>query len=235
MKTEQLLSQQAYQQIKNDIVTCALEPGQHIAQSSLAARYQVGITPIREALRQLAQEGFVSPIPRMGYMVSFITAQDVHEIYEMRALLETSAVRFAAARAGADELDALLELANFTYIYKDRASYRDFLDRNAAFHRQIAHISANRRLEEQVSRCLDELNRVFHLGLDIRDSTEEMRSDHLALAAALHQRNADEAVRLIMVEIDRSQSRVLEALRHFPGAGNSTPHRIGLSAPADGI
>lgn len=222
-----LLSSRAYRFIKDDIVTCKLTPGQFIAQIDLADHYGVGLTPVREALRQLAQEGFVQPVPRMGYIVSPITGRDVQEIYEMRIILETSSARLAASRGTDKELSSLLESADFSYIYKDLPSYTRFLAQNKSFHEEIALLSKNRRLVLQISRTMDELTRVFHLGLDIRDSAEEMRADHLALSRALLERDANLAERLVRSEILLSRERVMEALRTFPEDGIATENLAG--------
>jgi len=212
-KTQKLsLSEKSYGLIKSAIVTCELDPGQLIAQSELAEKYGVGVTPVREALRQLAQEGYVQPVPRMGYMVSLITPRDIQEIYEMRYVLESSSVRLAAVRGAYDDLKAIAESADFTYIYKDRQSYTRFLNQNLEFHRAIAAATRNQRLADQVARTLEELNRVFHLGLELRDSTVEMRDDHVNLTRALCDRDADLAEQLIQAEILRSRDRVMDAL-----------------------
>jgi DNA-binding GntR family transcriptional regulator len=216
------LSTQAYQLIKQDIVSCHLQPGQLIAQAELTAAYDVGITPIREALRQLAQEGFVQSVPRLGYIVSLITVKDVEEIFEMRMLLETAAVRLAAARASDGQLKFIRTDADFTYTYKDPKSYSEFLEHNAQFHHQIARMSGNQRLADMVERTLNELNRVFHLGLDYRDSAEEMHQDHTFLADALINRNADEAEKIIRDEIMRSRERILQALSTLPNIADSS-------------
>ncbi len=227
MKFKQPLSEQAYQLIKNDIVTCKLAPGQMIGQAALNQTYQVGVTPIREALRQLAQEGFVQSVPRMGYIVSLITVQDIEEIYEMRMILEVAAVRMAAARGGMDQLKAISRSANFTYTYKDPLSYTEFLTQNAGFHHEIAVASGNQRLADSISRTLDELNRVFHLGLDYRDSAEEMSMDHITLAQSLLERDADQAETLVRGEITRSRDRVLHALKRFPNIPFSNTPFVG--------
>lgn len=216
MSKQELISEKTYQRIKNDIVTCVLEPGQQIAQADLVSRYRVGMTPVREALRQLTQEGFINPVPRLGYIVSVITADDVAEIYEMRGILETAVARLAANRAHDERLKEIQAAANFTYVYKNRQSYSDFLAKNRAFHLAIANATENRRLTELVARGLDELTRVFHLGLDLRDSADEMRDDHLAIADALCKRDADRAVQLVQEEISRSQERVAQALVRYP-------------------
>jgi DNA-binding GntR family transcriptional regulator len=216
MPLKQPLSKQAYQLIKTDIVTCKLAPGQLIGQAALTQDYQMGVTPVREALRQLVQEGFVQSVPRMGYIVSLITVQDIEEIYEMRMILEVAAVRMAATRGSMDQLKSLLQSANFRYTFKDPASYTEFLDQNAGFHHQIAIASGNQRLADSIAKTLDALNRVFHLGLDYRDSAEEMSMDHHALAQALMQRDPALAEKIVHGEITRSRERVLQALKRFP-------------------
>jgi DNA-binding GntR family transcriptional regulator len=207
------LSDQTYQLIKKEIVTCELDPGQLIVQADLAEKYQTGITPMREALRQLAQEGYIQAIPRLGYIVSPITARDVDEIYEVRLILETSVARLSVIRGSDSTLQKIIEMANFTYTYKDRQSYTTFLKHNSEFHIAIAAATLNQRLISQVSKTMDELSRVFHLGLDLKDSAEEMRLDHVHLAEALGKRDADRAVQIVQDEISRSSERVLEALR----------------------
>jgi DNA-binding GntR family transcriptional regulator len=208
----QSLAGKAYEIVKGEIITCALEPGQQIVQSRLAERYQIGLTPVREALQRLAQEGFVQPIPRFGYIVSPITLSDVREIFELRSIVESSAARLAAVRGLQEQLTKILTSADFTYVYKERQSYTDFLAHNADFHRSVAVAARNQRLVDLVSKLLDELTRVFHLGLDLRDSAEEMRDEHLALAQVLCDRDPDRAEQIVQSQIVTSQNRVLEAL-----------------------
>ena len=215
------LSEQAYRLIKQDIVSCTLKPGQLIAQAALTEAYHVGVTPIREALRQLAQEGFVQSVPRLGYIVSLITVKDVEEIFEMRMLLEVAAVRLAVRRASDEALYTVSQNADFTYTFKDPKSYSEFLKQNAIFHHQIAWISGNKRLADTVEKTLNELNRVFHLGLDYRDSAEEMHLAHTQLAQALLSRDKEKAEAVIRDEIERSQERVLKAVSYLPNIADS--------------
>ena len=207
------LSDHTYQLIKNDIVTCLLDPGMVIVQSTLARKYEIGVTPVREALRQLAQEGFVRSIPRMGYFVSPITIRDIDEIFEVRLIQDMASAKLAAERGQTEDLRKIEKMADFTYKYKDRTSYSEFLKHNADFHIAIAAATNNQRLVFQVSKTMDELNRVFHLGLDLKDSAEEMRRDHIALAEALIERKTDRAEQLVMDEIKVSRERVLEAIK----------------------
>ena len=206
------LAEEAYEAIKKDIITCVLEPGQKIVQSKLVDRYQMGTTPIREALHRLAQDQLVEPVPRVGYIVAPVTIADVREIFELRYVLESAVARLAAYRADQEVLDELRASAHFTYTYRDRESYTEFLSLNSGFHRKIAQSTGNGRLVSAISQILDELTRVFHLGLDIRDSAEEMKEEHVALTEALCDRDPDRAARIVQDQIERSQERILQAL-----------------------
>ncbi|MDR3573636.1 MAG: GntR family transcriptional regulator [Anaerolineaceae bacterium] len=204
------LAERAYTTIKKDIITCVLDPGSQIAQSQLVQRYDFGITPVREALKRLEQDGYVQSIPRFGYIVTPINIKDIEDIYDLRLILEKSSVRLAAQRASDEKLAQLLERANFSYRFKDTESYRIFLEMNNAFHVAIALTSGNRKLADTLANLLNEMTRIFHLGLDLRDSAEEMRHEHLALAGAIAKRNVDHAEQIIEDQITSSRRRVIE-------------------------
>jgi DNA-binding GntR family transcriptional regulator len=103
------------------------------------------------------------------------------------------------------------------------------LDQNKLFHQKIAAITKNTRLVQQLSKTMDELTRVFHLGLDIRDSTEEMREDHINLANAFLQRDTPLAERLIRSEILLSRERVMEALKTYSGLALTPENLLSLN------
>ena len=206
------LAEQAYHTIRRDILTCVLEPGSQIAQSQLAERYAFGVTPIRDALKRLEHEGFVRSIPRFGYIISPITVKDVEDLYDLRLTLEELAVRKAIQRASDDQLAQLKEMANFTYVYPDRETYLHFLDRNISFHYSIALASGNHRLAEMLAETLHEMTRIFNVGLELRDSAQEMRQEHQSLANALCERDSQRAVAIITDQILTSRKRVIENL-----------------------
>lgn len=210
--TKNSLTKKAYLLIKEEIITCSILPGEQISQAQFVENYGIGLSPVRSALQMLVQEGFLQPIPRYGYIVSSITLSDVQELFELREVLEVSAARFAAERGSLEKLNEIANGATFTYVYQDRESYTEFLNQNDSFHRSIADLAGNRRLTEAITKVLGELKRVFHLGLNLRDSAEEMRDEHLALVQALLARDPDQAEAIIRSQVVRSKGRVVEAL-----------------------
>ncbi|NPV78411.1 MAG: GntR family transcriptional regulator [Anaerolineae bacterium] len=207
------LSRKAYNLIREEIITCILSPGQQINQGEIAKKLQMGITPVREALTRLAHEGLVTVLPRYGYLVSPITLTDLNELFEYRVILETAAVKMAAQKASDQQILALLAMADFTYHYKEIQDHTKFLNRNAQFHSAVATLANNRRLSESLSSVLDELTRFFHIGLNLRDSADEMRTEHMDLARALQERDESKAEDIVRRQIDRSRQRIIEALQ----------------------
>lgn len=225
--TEQSQSAQAYAQIRRDILTCRLEPGRLIAQGQLVERYAFGLTPIREALKRLEQEGFVRSIPRFGYRITPVSIKDVEDLYDLRQILESGALRLAIERASDAQVAEIERQAGFRYTFGDPDSYLNFLERNVQFHVQIAQLSNNPLLAEQIGSVLHRMTRIFNLGLDLRDSAEEMQSEHQALAAAITRRDLAAALALSETQIATSRSRVLEmlALRPSPADPNDWLNR----------
>jgi DNA-binding GntR family transcriptional regulator len=208
------LANQAYEQIKFDIITCTFVPGQQIAQPQLVEKYEFGITPTREALHKLAQEGFLQPIPRFGYVVSPISIPDVNQIYELRSILEPAAAHIAAEVASQEDLEQLIKDADFSYIPGDRQSTIDFVKDNARFHLSFAIATGNRRLVDAISKTLDEMARIFFLGLNFREMSQEVRDEHQAIAIAIYNRDPDKAEKISREEIAHSKERILDVLRN---------------------
>jgi DNA-binding GntR family transcriptional regulator len=204
------LAEKAYAAIKKDILTCQLLPGSQIAQSQLVERYEFGVTPIREALKRLENEAYLSSIPRYGYIISPITIRDIEDIYGLRLILETASVELAIEHATDEELMRLRERVDFTYTFKNPESYLEFLQQNIDFHVAVAAASGNRKLAEMLAGVLNEMTRIFNLGLDLRDSAEEMRAEHIHLVETLIARDEEKALEFITEQIHTSRQRVME-------------------------
>jgi DNA-binding GntR family transcriptional regulator len=213
------LARRAYDALKQDILTCELAPGAQIFEGELAARYEMSKTPVREALNLLGQEGLVQVLPRRGYLVAPVTLRDVQEVFQLRLLLETAAAEQAAEHVTEQGLRQLKALVDVRYTYRDRVSYARFLRANREFHVAVAESSGNRRLAAFVAKLLEDMERILHLGLDLRDSAAEMAAEHQELVDALLKGDAELAGRVVTEQLQNSRKRVLEALVASAGAG----------------
>jgi len=105
-------NERAYAQIRSLLIAGDFEPGARLREEDLAERTGVSRTPVREALRRLANEGFVEFQPRRGVQVISWTEQDLDELFGVRALLESYAARQAAERATAEHIEAMGRLCD---------------------------------------------------------------------------------------------------------------------------
>lgn len=205
-------SGRVYATLKREILTCQITPGTHLYEGQLAERLQVSKTPIRDALGMLVHEGFVEVRPRQGYRVTDITLADIQEVYQLRMLLEPAAAELAAERATADQLKRLKELAEESYVHGEVRTYEEFVVKNREFHVLMAEASGNGRLSAMLRKLLEEMQRLFLFGLDLRDSAEEQIAEHRELVDALLKGNHHLARDIATRQIETSRQRVMEAV-----------------------
>ncbi|MGA9749971.1 MAG: GntR family transcriptional regulator [Nocardioides sp.] len=214
---------EAYESLKSRILLCELAPGEELREAALAESTGVGRTPVRDALRRLVQEGFVDVRPRQGYRVSPITLGSVHDVFELRLLLEPAAVELAIQRAPREAITALHDLAHANYVHGDQESYERFIVDNLNLHVRIAESSGNQRLTHMLRNLLEEMQRLFFLSLDARDSSVEQMHEHHELYDAMLAGDVERARRIVVEQIEQSRQRVIDAL---------VTRVVGGSAPA---
>jgi DNA-binding GntR family transcriptional regulator len=206
------LTEQAVAALRRDILTTRLAPGETLSEAAAAQRLNLGKAPIRAALARLAEEGLVQAVPRRGWVVSLVTIRDIHEVFDLRLLLEPEAARRAAGRVCAEALRRLDAVCAAGYRPEDEESALAFLDANKGFHVAVAELSGNARLARQVDRLLDESTRMLVLGLRRRDRSGEMAHEHHALIEALALGRAAEAAGIMHEQVTASREMVLAAL-----------------------
>ena len=212
------LTERAVAALRRDILATRLAPGEVISEAMAAERLDLGKAPIRAALARLAEEGLVAAVPRRGWVVSLVTIRDIHEVFDLRLMLEPEAARRAAGRVDAPMLTRLDAVCAAGYDCADQDSTMAFLEANKAFHVAVADLGGNARLARQIDRLLDESTRMLVLGLRRRDRTHEMAHEHHSLVEALALGRAEEAARLMREQVAESRRMVLAALT-APDAG----------------
>src|SRR6056297_4155191 len=106
-ETDTRQGRDAYARLMSDIRAGTFRPGDRLTETDLAERLGLSRTPVREAIRQLESDGLVTHVPRVGAAVRRLDYAEITELYEMRAVLEGTAARFAARAAYPSEIDEL--------------------------------------------------------------------------------------------------------------------------------
>ena len=207
-----LLTDRAYERIKHDIMTCTITPGTEVSEPQLCTHYRLGKAPVRMALIRLAHDGLLRAIPRRGYMVTAITLKDIHDVFELRLMLEPQAAHMAAGKVDVQRLRVLDEACRPGYQSDDIKSITRFLEANKAFHVAIAQATGNGRLAIMVSQLLDQMTRLLHLSLGLRNRSQEMQHEHRALVKALARGDSETAERISREQIEAARGMVLSAI-----------------------
>ena len=121
------LTDRAYAQLEELIVTMQLRPGSAVSEATLSERLGIGRTPIREALQRLAREHLVVVLPQRGNLVSEIDVKKQLRLLEVRREVERLIVRSAARRATAAEREEFAQLAGSMYRAAERNDARAFV------------------------------------------------------------------------------------------------------------
>jgi len=206
------LAEQLYETLQEKLITLQIRPRDILVEARLAEEYNVSKTPVREALAFLKRDGFLEVLPRIGYRVIPMSIQDVHEVYDLRILLEGEAASLAAKRASDNELHDLLEFEQKTAQElsentKDPFSYLEFHD---SFHMQIAGLSGNSRLVAVISNLYKESIRLRFCDprMDITHLTEAEK-DSVQIWNALSEHDCNKASLLMKQHIARAKERLL--------------------------
>ena len=209
---DESLNDFAYRTIKEDIISCSLNPGENISESTLRARYGFSKAPIRSALMRLRQEGLVVSRGRLGNKVSQITFRDVQEIFQLRLVLEVVAIRLAAGKVDGQRIQELNKAVLSGYSIGDKTGESAYLRANREFHRYIAEASGNQRLAALVIHLMEQHERIVHLGLALQHREHEFLHFHDDLVAALIEGDEKRAAELTEQSLRGGQKKVLEVL-----------------------
>ena len=193
-----------YLDLRGKIVSKELKPAQRLLEVKIATEMGVSRTPVREALRRLANEGLVKIVPNSGARVAATTANEMENAYNVREYLENLSVELAC-RNGLDRraLDRLEEVLRSEEGAFENKNIDSFLEANNTFHRLIAEAGKNSVLCEYIENIMLRTN-VYIFFYDQFDEKDNYSSqEHRAILRAIAQRDKD-----------RAQEQMREHLHH---------------------
>lgn len=205
------LADRAYLAVRDLIVSVELPPGAVVDERELGARLEIGRTPMREAIRRLAQEKLIEVYPRRGMFVTPVELRDLASLSEVRIVLESTAARLAAARATDAEradLQALIEETERVHEPDGRA----LIELDERIHRQVYRCAHNAFLEETLEQFYALAKRIWFLALDRTTGVEEAVLEHRELLRAIcegRSADAEESMRRHVLEFERAMRRAL--------------------------
>jgi|SRR5579863_161641 len=199
----------AYEELWKRVILIGGSEEQRLSDVTLAEQLGMSRTPVRQALERLVQEGLVRSDPRRGFWTSTFTAQDIHEIYDLRGALEVLALRLAAPHLSHDDLNAHLAALYAVRAELDTHPVLHFLQVDIRFHMLITRASNNGRLIHSLSLLRSQLS-MFQMQDTLYPKRMDIAlNDHEQVLLALIAGNVDEAADRLARHIRNAMEGVL--------------------------
>jgi GntR family transcriptional regulator, rspAB operon transcriptional repressor len=201
-----------YANLRDAIVRAELAPGRQLSENELAASLGVSRTPVREALQRLREDRLVEIVPQLGTFVSPISSRAVADAQFIREALECAAVREAAMRITAEDVEELEQNLAAQERARDSADFNAFYVLDDQFHQALCDLSG-RSVWAITQRAKGHLNRIRRLSLPMPSYLAEMIAEHRAIVTRLGEHDpdgAEAALRHHLQEVLREVPRIRE-------------------------
>ena len=210
------LAEDAADRIREQILAGGFVQGEHLVEARIAEQLNVSRGPVREAFKLLRSEGLLLEEPRRGTFVVSLSADDVREIYSLRAAIEGRAARLLAGKkdaAAIAELQALLASIEAAAKADDVAAlYRQDL----AFHDAVCRLSGNARLHEVFARYVPMLRALLHVDERMQDSLADVAEQHRPIVEAIEAGDVQAAMAHAEQHCDQAGDLIAAYLESLP-------------------
>jgi len=217
--SKETLASLVYDRLRQDIITVAIEPGEKLHIRSLCERFDVGLSPVREALSRLSTEGLVAQSDHCGFAAKPVSEDDLVDLTRARCWLNELAIRKSIAGGDAAwEETVVLSFHRLSRTprfeagnERERSPAWETAHRN--FHSSLIAASGSRRLEQYCEHLFDGSERYRHVGRKAGIKGTNREKEHRALMEAVVARDADAAARLITAHFERTAELVRQVLK----------------------
>jgi len=201
------------EELREAIVASKLAPGERFSEEKLAASLKVSRVPLREALRRLEAEGYVTFGSHGEIAISKPTVDEVQDYYSIVGVLEGLAARLAVERASAEEISRLRELHQLLReAYQDRDLQRYF-DANSRFHGYIAEMARNERLHGLIHQMRQEIQKTRILALRLPQRLDYSMREHDQILDAFLKKNSELAQSIVLKHLNNQMTAIKEMLQ----------------------
>lgn len=207
------IAEDALEKIRLAIVLGEYRPNQRLIETDLAENLGISRTPIREALQRLQSDGLIVR-NRHGWVVYEHSADEIREIYEIRAALESHAARMATERLEVPDRERFVELSK-SGLQQTGLTARELAESNERFHRLVLEVAGNERLTTLSERTSQYYFNHYLAANYTREELATSRHQHVEIADAILSGEADLAAHLVREHVDTALQVGLDKLAYY--------------------
>jgi DNA-binding GntR family transcriptional regulator len=201
-----------YHYLRDRILTGEIAPNERLVETKIALEVGTSRTPIREALHSLEIEKLVKSIPRVGYVVERMSAEDLEQICELREAIETLAARRALERSrGRLVKDLSRNVARQEQAISGN-NLNAYMDLDTKFHEAIARLSGSDRIFELALTLRHHMMRYSVYASRFAESTVHSMEGHIAILRAIEKGEANQVTRAIRDHLDMARNDIMQSV-----------------------
>ncbi len=193
--------------IRERILKGEYKIGEKIKENQIASELRVSRTPIREAFKQLENEGLIDYIPNRGCFAKGFTRRDIEDLYAVRKALEILAVEWAVSRITPEQIDKLQEQSDLMEFYTTRKDGTKVLEINSDFHAVIYNATGSRFMAQVLRSYKEYIEQTRRVIFDGGEYLEAIFQEHKAVLDAIKARDTEGAKAAMARHLDGSKRR----------------------------
>ena len=206
------LEEHVFDVLEEEIISGSLQKGQIVTENELSLRLGVSRTPIRGALRRLAEEGLVDIAPNRRVTVIGISTEDLIDAYMIRMRLEGLSSRLATERMSDEDKKKLSDFVELSEYYISKKDTENLKMLDTEFHSMIYRASGNRMLCRILSELHRNITRYRKMSLTVPGRLESSVEEHREILNAILKGDSGEADRLTSRHIERALENLTNTL-----------------------
>jgi DNA-binding GntR family transcriptional regulator len=214
-----VIKDKIYKQLRNEIITGQLMPGERLPEVNLGKKFKCSRAPIREALSRLEKEGFIYHKENHGAIVAKSSAEDIIDYYSLLEVLESQAVEWATDHLTIEDIRFLENLNSSmkTVSTNDKNYIEKWLSLNLEFHRYFTEKCGNVKMAWMVEEIRLRITRFRYLSFMLTTFNDYIR-DHDEIIEALKLRDGSMAKVAMSKHISRAKEVLLKYFFYMPKA-----------------
>lgn len=203
MKEKSFLQQQAYDTIKNSILSGEMEPNRLYSETKLSAQIGISRTPVREALQCLSQDGYITVIPSKGFMIRQLNDKDMKDSIEIRCAIEGFCTNMIASQINTEKGKRLLHsleqsLSDMERALENGIQLERFIDSDHHFHLLLVNYLNNDEFNQIFQRLLYLIRLTSQDALSADGRIKGTLDEHRAYLEALKKGDGPKAYELMI-------------------------------------
>ncbi len=200
---------QIYEKLRNKIILGDWEPGSILTEGELAKTFGVSRTPVREVIRQLESEGLIKVIPKKGILIPQIEEKDVEDIFELREIIYSYAVKKAIDNVTTRDITKLEQIVKAAEKFKRENETGKLVGLSQRFHECILGLAGNKRFLEVDKALRAHFTRYSAKLFDVEERKQIGWSGHREIVAALKKKDKKLACQKMKEHIEQGKKLLL--------------------------